>query len=172
MAITIPIVFTEMQDAEIKYNRSISEETCRKMAQNVNLLGKLAPIGCVRAIQLNQLGVQAPDTTIWQVMDGSEITLPQSPLRTMGLIQRFVPDMTGRYPRGANAVGVNNYGGNATVNLSHSHSTGGSGGSVRGEEGDEKTARLDHTHPISNDLSAAEPLEPAHQRLAFYLKIT
>lgn len=173
MAITVPIIFTEIQDAEVKYKRSVNEETVRKMVQDVNMLGKLAPIGTVRAIQLNQTGVQAPDSTIWQLMDGTEITYPASPLRSVGLTLRFTPNMVGRYPRGAATDSVNNSGGSPTVNLSHDHGgTGSVGGDIRGEEGDEKTARVDHSHPINSDLSGAEPLEPAHQRLAFYLKIT
>lgn len=173
MAIVIPVIFTDIQDAEVKYKRSVNEETVRKMIQDTNLLGKLAPVGTVRAIQLNQTGVQAPDSTIWQLMDGSEITLPTSPLRTVGLTQRFVPNMISKYPRGAATTSANPTGGAPTVNLGHDHGgTGSVGGNVVGEEGDEKTARVPHTHPIGSDLNSSEPLEPAHQRLAFYLKIT
>lgn len=172
MAVTIPVVFTPIPDAEVKSKRSVTEETIRKMIQNVNMLGKLALIGSVRAIQLNQAGVQAPDSTIWQLMNGTEITNPNSPLRSVGLTLRFTPNMTSRYVRGASTDSANSSGGAATVNLSHFHDTGAIGGETNGEEGEEKTARLVHTHPISADLSAAEPLELAHQRLAFYLKIT
>ena len=173
MAITIPAIFTAIQDAEVKYGRSVTEETVRKMVQDVNLLGRLAPIGCVRGIQLNQIGVQVPDSNIWQLMDGSEITNPNSPLRTVGLTQRFVPDLIGNYLRGAPNVSINNFGGSPTVSIAHDHGgTGVTGGGIRGEEGDEKTASVPHAHPITSNFSATEPLEPAHQRLAFYLKIT
>lgn len=171
MAITVPIIFTEIQDAEVKYTRSVNEETVRKMVQDTNLLGKLAPIGCVRMIQLNQTGVQAPDTTIWQLMDGSEITYPASPLRSVGLTLRFTPNMISKYPRGAANAVSNSFGGSPTVNLAHDHGIGSVGGQIKGEEGDEKTARVDHSHPVESRLGN-EPLEPAHQRLAFYLKIT
>lgn len=172
MAITIPVIFTPIQDAEVKYTRSVTEETVRKMVQDCNMLGKLSPIGSVRAIQINQTGVQAPDSTIFQLMDGSEITFPDSPLRSVGLTQRFTPDMTGLYVRGAPNPSANNIGGSATIDLSHTHSIGNVSGSIRGEEGDEKTARVPHSHPLANDLASDESLELAHQRLAFYLKIT
>lgn len=172
MAITIPPIFTSIQDAEVKYRRSVNEETIRKMIQNVNMFGRMAPIGSVRAIQLNQTGAQTPDPTIYQFMDGSEITYPNSPLRSVGLTLRFTPDMTSKYIRGANSTSANNIGGSPTVNLSHTHAVGMTSGSIVGEEGDEKTARVPHSHPVSDDLSPIEPLEMAHQRLAFYLKIT
>ena len=174
MAVTIPPIFSGIHDNEVKYTASVQEETTRKMVQDMNFFGELAKIGSIRAVQLNQPGVAAPDPTILMLCDGDEITNPNSPLRTMGLTQRFAPDLVSKYLRGATTATLNPSGGDATINLSHNHSgqTGSVSGTIRGEEGDERTARVPHSHPINADLSAATPLEVAHQQIAFYLKIT
>lgn len=173
MAITVPPIFSGILDNEVTYKHSVSEETVRKMVQNTNLLGKLSPIGSIRMIQFNAFGVHSPDPTLMQLCNASEIVDPNSPLRTMGIIQHFTPNLLGLYPRGAANALSNPTGGAPTVNLSHSHggSTGSLEGSIVGEEGEEKTARVNHSHPINPDLNGAEPLDPSHQVLAWYLKI-
>lgn len=172
MAVTIPLVFTPTIDEEYVYNRPVHEDSLRKMAQNINLLGEMAKIGSIRQIQLNQIGVPAPDPTIWQLCDGEEITSPTSPLRTMGMVQRFTPDLRGRFVRGATNAISNSFGGSDAAATSHAHggSTGNVGGTIKGEEGDEKAARKDHNHNIESNLNDS-PNNPTHQILAFYLKI-
>lgn len=173
MAIIVPPIFTPIVEEEVHYPHTVSEEVVRKLAHNMNLLGKLCPLGSIRAIQLNQHGVQAPDPILLQLCDGSEITNPISPLRTVGLAQKFTPNMTGRMVRGAPDTVSNNFGGNFTIDLSHDHNgnTGLSGGSIKGEEGDEKTSRQNHRHPIVTDMSNVEPVNPCSQLLAFYMKV-
>lgn len=173
MSVTVPAIFTPITDVEVTYKHSVSEETVRKMIQNTNLLGTLSPIGSIRMLQFNQNGAQSPDPTLMQLCNGSEILDPNSPLRTMGITQHFTPNLIGLYPRGAADEVSNNTGGFATIDLSHAHggSTSSVGGSLRGNGGGEKTARVEHSHAIDSRLSNVEPLNPSHQVLAFYIKI-
>lgn len=174
--ITIPDIFTEILDSEVGFERPCSEEVKRKIAQDLNFLSQLALIGSITPLALNQPGVSSPEPTVHQLCDGSEITNATSPLRTMGIDMRFTPDMRNRYLRGANAGTVlgNELGGAATLNLAHAHGgfTGAFAHAILGEEGNDNTVPANnHAHPISSDLSAMEPLEPAHQQIAYYLKI-
>lgn len=176
MAITYPVAFPKLNDEEYTVERPISTQAARKLAQAVNMMSRLIPVGAIQAYAVNQEGVKTPDSSgQFQYTDGAEITDPNSPLRTTGITHRFTPDMRDQLVRGANGGtnAGNEVGGSATVNLAHAHGT----GNVQpprgsdGEEGDEQASGVDHTHGISSDLSASEPLEPAHLKVAFYLKI-
>lgn len=175
MAVTKPVIFTPTEDAEIDYKKPVSEELIRKMVQNVNLLGSLAPIGSYRHVNINQPGATPPNGKIYQQCDGSEIVDPDSPLRSIVPISRFTHNMQNRYVRGApgETSGDNADGGSATVNLSHTHSTGNACTGIDVEEGDERHSwfAVCHNHAISADLDGSEPLDVAHQQLAIYVKI-
>lgn len=173
MAIVKPVIFTPVEDAECVRNRPVSEEVVRKLIQNSNMLAALAVIGSLRTIALNQAGVVAPNTDQWQLSDGSQIVHPQSPITSITPTNRFTPDFTGKYIRGAFSTTVNNVGGAPSVNLSHFHGVGSVCVGLSGEEGDEQNAYGNgcHSHSIFNDLDPAEILELAHQQIAVYLKI-
>lgn len=173
MAINYPPIFTQILDEEVTYNRPVTEETLKKMAQNMNMLSKLAPVGTIRAVNLNQIGVSVPSADIWQLCDGSEITNPTSPLRTVGLLNRFTPNLLGRFIMGASGTGSNTTGGDTSIALIHSHSgfTGGNGpNSTIGEEGEEKHSRHDHVHFINPALPTID-IKPIHFVVALYIKI-
>lgn len=176
MAVVKPVMFTTIHDEEVSLNRPSQEELLRKFFQNLNMLSELAIIGSIEAFALNQPGVESPDASVFQLSDGSEITDPDSPLKTVGITNRFTPDMRSRYLRAADAStnAGNEAGGDATVNLSHSHggTTGVHSAGLAGEEGNDDVAvSQHHAHPINADLNSAEPLDPAYQQVAFYLKI-
>lgn len=172
MAITRPVVFTPIEDIEVTRNHTVSEELVRKMIQNSNLLGALAVIGSIRCMAINQPGVSSPSTDVWQLATGSQITQPQSPITSVGPFDRFTPDFTNVYIRGAMDDTANNIGGAYTVDLSHTHTIGARNGTAIGEEGDEQQAYAPgHSHGVNNGLPDNEPLEPAHQEVATYLKI-
>lgn len=175
MAVTKPLIFTSVEDAEVVANNSVSEETVRKMIQNSNLLASLALIGTIRTVALNQPGASAPNGDIFQLANGGEITHPQSPLATVIPTNRFTPDLLNKYLRGAADDTNNNSGGSPTVNLQHDH--GGNTATVSapplGAEGGDRYGYdpLTHLHTISDDMSTTEPNEVAHQEVAVYLKI-
>lgn len=173
MAVIKPVFFNSIHDSEVNYTRPVSEETMRKMIQNCNMLAALAVIGSVRCVALNQQGVTVPNTDQWQAATGGQITHPQSPITSVGPTNRFTPDFTNRYIRGAAAPTVNGVGGAYTTNLEHDHIASTDCVGLSGEEGDEQPCYISgcHFHTIDNDLSATEPLEVAYQQVATYLKI-
>lgn len=172
MAVIRPVIYTPIEDIEVLRNRTVSEEVVRKMIQNCNMFKALAPVGTIRCIALNQLGVMTPSADQWQQADGSEITNPISPIGTLLPDQRYTPDLRNVYLRGSADDSSNTPGGGYTVDLQHSHSSGVLVGTGFGEEGTEQQAyHLNHGHAIPPDLSVTEPLEPAHQEVAVYIKI-
>lgn len=173
MAITYPQVFTSTEDLETVKNRPVSEEVVRKFIQNSNLLGSLCPIGSIRAVLISAVGVSPPNSDLWQIADGSQITHGGSPLASVGIDLRYTPDFVNTYFRGAMAEGVNNTGGSHTVDLNHSHDTDVVCGNKVGEEGDERKGYPEecHSHTIQADMSTEHPIGVAHQELAVYLKI-
>ncbi len=174
MAIIKPVNFTSIEDAEVQRDRPVTQETVRKMIQNSNLLGSLAVIGSIAHIQLNMPGVPTVNPDIFQFSNGSEITNEFSPLKSVAPNNYFTPNMTSKYVRGAEqGSGNNGTGGDATVNLSHSHTLGPALVFASCNDGNDAPVYEGppHTHPVFSNFSSAEPLEPAHQELAVYLKI-
>lgn len=175
MSAQISPIFTPMHDEEVRNLTSSQEESLRKTIRNLNFLGNARPLGSILFIDVNQPGVPPVSTTMLQFCDGSEITTPSSPLRTIGLNARFTPNLISKFPRGAPLDSGNAFGGSAAWNLSHSHggNTGGmtNSGSINGEEGDERKATTPHAHPISSDLTDADFDFPAYIGMAPYMKI-
>ncbi len=180
MAIVYPVVFTAMDDQEYGNLAPVSEEAVRKLVQNVNLLGKLAPVGSIRAIAVNSHGVPPVNSDQFQFCDGGEITNGYSPLQTTIGTPRYTPKLNDKYLRGAADTTTNNDsgdlspGGTLTRNLSHSHG-GNTQPLVNGSSGqsgsDVKAYDVNHFHSISSDLSSTDPIDMAHVQTAYYLKI-
>jgi len=99
MAITIPTIYTPVHLDEVEDEESMTEETSRKMVQNSNYLLGLRPLRSIIWVQVNQNGVPPIDLSAWQIADGSEITNPNSPIRSVGATLRFTPDYRNKYPR-------------------------------------------------------------------------
>jgi hypothetical protein len=174
MIITPPIN-TPIHDIETDYQSSINEETLHKMIVNNNWLLDLRPIGTIVFINTNQPGSSTPDSSVYQICDGSEIVHPLSPIRSIGLHQRFTPDLRGKYPRGANDWTTNPIGGTWDHNVEHAHSTGGYsslGSTITADKGD-RSRRDQHTHSIGNSLSNPVTIEtPAYIVYNAYMKIS
>lgn len=169
MAAVRPVMYTDVADAELEAERPVSEETIRKIIQNVNMMRALCPVGEIMAVQVNIVGVPIPAPTVWQFANGGTITEPTSPLNGLGT--QNVPDMGGRYLRGGSTGNAG--GGSATIDLSHTHTLGNAhnpfGNKI--ERGDQRTAFVnDHTHGLDPDLGSTT-LDPAHMECAFYFKI-
>ena len=172
--ITTPPIFTPIHQEEITYQDSVNEETLRKIAQNFNFLGVLVPIGTIIYVEINKVGVVAPDESIWQLCDGSEITNSNSPLRSQGIISRFVPDLLGKHPRGAVLSNSNPQGGTYSYSFDHNHSTGNNSPAAPNtldEEGGRRVGNT-HTHGIKNDLAGLTFDFPAAIKYVPYMKIT
>ena len=122
--IRVPSIFTEFDSNEVDLHVPGHEELLKKMAMNNNYLLNLMPVGAIIFVNGSQSGVTLPDINYWQLCDGSEITNPNSPIRTIGIFQRFTPNLFEKFPRGSNDTINNNSGGTHTHNLDHTHSTG------------------------------------------------
>lgn len=173
--ITYPTVYTPIEDAEVAANAPASEETIRKMVQNMNMLLELCPIGSVQFIQINLQNAPTPNGNILQIMNGGEITNSESPLKSVAPFNRFVPNMTGRYVRAApneNVIGPR-IGGDATVNLSHAHEILPALNGAQCNDGNEVPDydNFFHTHTSNFDLPSAEPLELSNQHVPAYMRI-
>jgi hypothetical protein len=181
MSVIVPPIYTPIDDQEVSYKRPVSEETVRKLCQNINLLGSLAIIGSIRAVALNQPGVPVPATDQFQLCDGAKITDPVSPLRSVIGTDRFAPNLKDKYIRGAANATTNTdtgdlpSGGSATRDLSHTHTTGNvcSPFGIIGDAGTERRAyeTACHNHGVDADLTTPDPIELGHQQIAFFLKI-
>lgn len=175
MSVTVPPIFTPIRDEEIASLVSSQEETLRKVFQNLNFFGNMAPLGTIKFVHINQFGVKPVNSQSYQFCDGSEITSPTSPLRTVGLNLRFTPNLLNNYPRAAVNPTGNATGGTNVWNLKHSHggTTGGmdSLGSFNGTDGDERKSTETHTHDMTDDLSNGTYESPAYFAIAAYMKI-
>lgn len=184
MSITYPVLFTAVHDTETTVERPVSEETIRKIIQNINMLSKLHVIGSVKAVALNQPGVTAPTTSQWQVCDGSDISDTDSPLASIFGTTRYTPNIRGRFVRGANAstTSGNELGGASSIAHSHNHF-----GTVAtyippatfvvdgpGDPSDPFAPAagpsFEHSHNIASQ-SISATLDPLHEQVEFYLKI-
>ena len=172
--ITTPPIYTPIHDIETDYLSPINEETLHKMILNNNWLLDLKPIGSISFFQTNQPGTSSPDPMTYQLCDGSEITHPNSPLRSIGLNQRFTPDLRGKYPRGATNFSSNPTGGTWDHNVNHAHTTGipSSIGGRMQKKGDRRRRDV-HTHAINAALNNPTVVEsPAYITYNAYMKIS
>ena len=177
MAITTPPIFTGVHEEEIIQEsselQSFTEETYLKIAQNNNWLIDLRPIGSIAFININQQGGGTPDPNIWQECNGSEITNPNSPLRSIGINQNFVPDMRDTYLRCHSGATGNPQGGSQDHNLAHSHNTGGPSATGGGmEDKGDRRFRVNHNHAVATQYSNPTYFDaPAYIQYIAYMKI-
>lgn len=174
MTAQVSPVFTPMHNEEARLLVTSNEEALRKVIRNLNTLGNMLPLGHVATVNTNQAGVPPIDTSMYQYCDGSEITNPLSPLRSIGLSLNFTPNMVNKFPRGAALATGNATGGDTAWNLAHNHggnTTAAGGGATDCEEGDEQRTSTEHTHTIAASLEDGTLDWPAWVGLAPYMKI-
>lgn len=173
----IPSLFTEYHLSEIDIHTPTNEELVAKIAANNNFLLDLIPIGTVIFFNNNQSQGASLDSQVWQICDGSEITNPLSPIRSLGIYNNFTPDLRNKYPRGANDQIANNSGGSFNHNILHSHGTGVAGGGGAGMDEDSKgdvdqRHAVPHTHGIPNAFANPTVIEaPKYVYLNAYMKV-
>lgn len=174
--IETPSIFTGVHEQEIVDNvalQSLTEETYKKISLNNNWLIDLKPIGSIIFIEVNQPGGTVPDSNVWQECNGSEIVHPNSPLRSIGVNQNFVPDLRDRYLRISNDSTTNPKAGSQDHNLAHSHSTGGPSAVGPGlqKKGDRRY-RVPHNHAVAAQYNNPTTIDsPAFYKFIAYIKI-
>lgn len=155
----------------------LSQELATAIRSNIDALYGHFPIGEIAAIVGGIPGLNPPNPDIWQVCNGSEITNPASPLKSVPGQQRFTPNLTDRFIRfpAANISEVNTTGGINERNFEHDHQ-GFTEYSISPEGADRTTDGLQntsqqHRHKISPALTQNFNLEPPYFVLKFYMKI-
>lgn len=162
--IVTPPIFTAHHIEESKLLYSANEESFRKLIRNTNYLIDLVPIGKVMFINTNQPAAQLPNSGIWQYCDGSEITHPLSPLRTIGLFEGRTPNLQDCVLRAATATSSNTIDRGSerqTFDFAHDHTgfteTMGGGDLIyEGQDEEEPGLRRilpDHKHSVTEDLT-------------------
>jgi hypothetical protein len=173
--IVTPQQYTPVHNEEVAYQATINEETIKKIIYNNNWLLDLMPLGSIVALQTNQPGGGTPDPNIYQFCDGSEITNSNSPIRSIGLNQRFVPDLRAKFPRAANNLLTNPISGTWEHNLAHGHGTGGPssiGATITANKGDRRRRDV-HNHSVPDQYASPTIIEtPAYIAYNFYMKIS
>jgi hypothetical protein len=180
MAITRPPALNELHVEDFDQNQPVTEDTIRKLIQNMNMLRALSPIGMVKAYHVEIPGVKLPDINLYNLCDGSNITASESPLFGFGATP--TPDMRDKFFCGKPAGGGPATGGNATLALEHTHATQNYNADVPGsQEYQEYDQQLGwrtkfHNHgnlpagplgPTSDGLI----LNPIHMKMCFYLRV-
>jgi len=175
MAEITPFIFTDIHDGEFVLNKPSNEETMRKLGQNYNYLGDLIPLASIITINSNQIGAEPVNTDIWQFCDGSEIVHPDSPLRSIGINTRFVPDISEKYIKGADTLNTNPQGGSQTINFSHNHGPTGSSGInllIYDNDGDDNALKFDDLHAHTVNPSGSVTVDyPKWLKVAAHMKI-
>lgn len=126
MPIVTPNIFTSHHLEEVQALTSANEEALKKVIYNINYLIGFQPIGKLMFYSFGQDGLPAIDETVWQLCDGTEITNPNSPLRTIGVSTRFTPNLltSNKYLRGAPDQRNTDTGGSNTFSFPHNHGGG------------------------------------------------
>lgn len=163
------------EDLLAEFGDVVASEMLDELRKNMDFMSSFCPVGAVVPILTGFPGVPAPDSNIFQECDGSEITNPNSPLRSQGSSTRFVPDMRNRYIRMPKLFGLSgNAGGeNATLKFKHNHggrtNTVGVGGAIRG--GYNKRHARSHSHAIKTSFPNPVNVEPPYYTVRFYMRI-
>lgn len=163
-----------IDEIQAKFGKIVSFEFAETLLNNFSVLDALIPIGAIVPIMVNIPNVPQADGNIWQECDGSEITNENSPLRSIGGVTNFVPDMRDRYVKVPAAFGL--AGGQGGVNqydFTHNHSGytefhEAPAGMDRSDNANQ--ARQFHRHTVQTDLSVINT-EPPFFTVKFYMRI-
>lgn len=152
-----------------------SQELADALRAGIETMYQMCPVGGVYPIMTNIAG--APDPNIWQRCDGSEITNPNSPLRSVGGSPRYTPNIADRFIKMTTVLGtVGSVGGASAYGpLSHWHDLSpvtANDMDVDGDKDGEPDTRETHNHTINGDwMGLYMPLIPVHYVVRFYVKI-
>ncbi len=155
----------------------VSIELAEAMRKNLDFLRAVCAIGEIAPIMVNIPGVPLPNPDYFQECDGSEIVNENSPLRSLGLTQRFTPNMIDRYiiitPTGGQTAGQAG-GYNNTYAFKHNHSgyTGSVGSNSDSDHSHSaREAAFSHNHTIADAFPSPINVEPPFYTVKFYMRI-
>ena len=173
--ITTPINFLGIHQEEIlseDKKQSLNENFNKKIALNNNWLIDLRPVGSIVFIDVNKFNVLIPDATVWQECNGSEILNPNSPLRTIGILKNYTPDLRDRYLK-VSPNDTNPKAGSQDHAFQHTHGMGGASniGPGLNDKGDRRV-RVAHAHEVAVQYEEVTTLvSPAFYKCIAYMKV-
>lgn len=166
--------FLQLDDDYAKYGEIVSVELLQSIRTALDYINAALPVGDVFPIMTNIPGVTI-NPKILQECNGSEITDPDSPLRSLPSSPRFTPNLVDRYIKFPATIGVvgNSGGQNTRSDLGHSH--GGQTGihdfSDDSDTDTDRFAATGHLHGMNSDLTATYNVEPPYYTVKFYMRI-
>jgi len=166
----------QIDDDRALYGIIASQELAGELAQNIDAMNLLIPMGEVVPIVTGITGVPPVDANVFQECNGSEITNPNSPLRTIGGVQHFTPNMIDRYIKIPAVFGQSGQVGgvNETSAFNHDH-LGVTGDFTTGEDVDQSSALREaaqvHNHPIAEAFPNPVNIEPDFVTVKFFMRI-
>ena len=179
--IVTPPVYTPTHIEEITRGSAtepFNEETITKLIENQNRQIDLRPVGTIIFHNINQPGSKPPSTDVYQQCDGSEITNPDSPLRSIGVNQNFVPDLRDRYIQAHNQLTGNPLTGTQEHDLRHSHNVGGRDDLEsrfpieEDDKDDRRKTPSSHTHNVATQYPDPTIFNaPAFVKFVAYMKV-
>ena len=169
---------TKLDEARGAFGDIVSQELAQAIRANLEAMALSFPLGEIAPIMTNIPGVSV-DENIWQLCNGSEITNPNSPLRSLPGNPRYTPDLRDSFIRVAANPGLvgEHTGSHALTGLTHNH--GGKTGYYEtpeqadssDDEGAAENTTRRHRHSIDPQLTLAYDIQPPYFTVAFYMKI-
>lgn len=168
--------FNKLDSDDFQYGDVISFERSTDLKENIDLLSIAVPIGEIVPIMVGIPGVPTPDSNIWQECNGAEIINQNSPLRSIGDQQKFVPDMRNRYIKVPQIFGQSGLAGGINESYIFRHNHGGITGAHNApEDGDSSNDQFRtttrHTHTIAYSFDFAMNVEPPFITVRFFMRI-
>lgn len=162
-------------DLQSNFGDLVSYELTELLKLNIDFMQAFCPVGGVAAIMVGIPGVPLPNPEFWQECDGSEITNPNSPLRTQGPIINTTPNLIEKYIRMPISFGQAGVSGgfNSTSLFRHNHG-GRTGDADPGNDIDDGSSIQDavsHTHTIDYAFPNPVNVEPPYYTVKFYMRI-
>jgi len=163
-----------ISEDDLKFGRIYSNDFATSLYNNAIILNSMIPLGMVVPIMTNIVGVPEPDPNMWQECNGNEIINENSPLRTVGEVRNYTPNLIESYIKIPTSFGLSGTEGGINIfKFTHNHT-----GHTPNHENPTNVdpdhqlgqAAHFHNHPVNNDLSEFN-IEPPYQTVKFYIRI-
>jgi hypothetical protein len=167
---------TKIDLDDLKFGKVISFDIAAILKNNVDLLSLIVPIGEVVPIMVGIPGVPTPDSNIWQLCDGSEITNENSPLRSIGAEIRYAPDLRDNFIKVPQSFGNCGEVGGLSYTYIFRHNHAGVTGYYNSPTdvdpaNDARQCSASHNHTIDYSFDYAMDVRPPFYVVKFFMRI-
>jgi len=170
------MAFLKIDDDWTKWGAIHSKEVAERFQAGMEILYAMVPVGGIYPIMVGIPNVPTPDVDVWQECDGSEITNPNSPLRSLPGQPRYTPNMQDhKYPRITKTLGVvGTFGGTNDADFEHTHTTSAHEHAVKdcgfGGKDSQKDVKAFHIHSTPPDMEILNA-EPEYITIRYFMRI-